>query len=46
MLADPDLAARKTPDEPNRVKPSRGAVRPAGNGRLAVTLPGAAFYDP
>jgi alpha-N-arabinofuranosidase len=43
VLADPDLTARNTLDEPNRVKPSRRAVRSADNGRLLVTLPPASW---
>ena len=43
MLADPDPTARNTLDEPNRVRPSRQAVRAEPNGRLVVTLPPASW---
>ena len=43
VLADADLTARNTLDEPDRVVPSRDSVTPASDGRLIVTLPPASW---
>jgi alpha-N-arabinofuranosidase len=43
VLADDDLSARNTIDEPNRVVLSRSPLTTAGENRLAVTLPPASW---